>query len=237
MAVNLVDRLDSEWSAIAARPLDVVLNWAQLCDPLTYCRSLSDVLTQIRQAPDTVLSFLIGRYQAHDHLAGRTVLQAMLGKVVKMSYTGIAAEQPDSLNDLVTQMWCQISRYPLERRPRSVAANLALDTLKATQREWTRTGEIPVPPSVVVAELEAQVPTGDPTDEWTAESLIEAAYRLTRITATTRDILVAVYGSEGLSGDAAARRWNCSPSAIRTRCRAAVRDHLVPLGHQIMQAA
>ncbi len=237
MAINLVDQLDAEWNAIAGQPNSTIEDWSRLCGPLATCRSLSDALSEVGHAPDVVLGFLIARYQSNDAMAGRTVLQAMLGKVVKMSYTGMAAAEPHSLDDLVTQMWCQIGRYPLDRRPRSIAANLALDTLKAAQREWARSGEIPVPTSVIVAELEEQAAEPCEIDEWTAESLIHTAYQRTLITRTTRDILVAVYGSEGMSGAAAAQRWNCSATAIRTRCRTAVRDRLVPLARQMMAAA
>ena len=59
-------------------------------------------------------------------LAGRVVLQTMLGKVVRL-----AQAHPDvAVDDFVSALWCRIRTYPLTRRPRRIAANLALDTRK-----------------------------------------------------------------------------------------------------------
>jgi len=237
MVANLVDHLNDEWNRLEDAYDDVCVAWSSRCRPLTSCQTPSQVLKAVRSAPDTVLGFLLQRYQQGDTLGGRIALQAMLGKLVRMSYTGAAAEQPHALNDLVTHMWCQIARYPLNRRPSSIAANLALDTLKAARREWTHTGEIPLPTASVVAELENREPPGPQATEWQAEDLINAAFELSLITETTRDILVAVYGQEGLSGASAAKRWNCSPAAIRTRCRAAIKEQLTPLAQQLLLAA
>lgn len=242
MVANLVDHLDDEWFLLADKSADACIVWSKVCKPLAGCSTPAEVLGAVRHHPDTVLGFLVGRYSDHgETLAGRIVLQSMLGKLVRMSYTATAAEEPHALDDLVTHMWCQIACYPLARRPHSVAANLALDTLKAAQCEWSRAGEIPVPTATAVAMLEDQERpvTRDVMEEiaWTAEGLIGAAFELSLITATTRDILVAVYGPEGLSGMSAAARWNCSPAAIRTRCRAAVKEQLAPMAQQMLLLA
>lgn len=237
MVANLVDQLNSEWTLLADALDQGCSGWAPRCLPLSDCHTPAQVLEAIRSAPDTVLGFLLGRYQAGEHVAGRIVLQAMLGKLVRMSYTGVAAEEVHALNDLVAHMWCQIACYPLGRRPHSVAANLALDTLKAARKEWLRAGEVPAPPAAIVAELESREKPAVEEIDWRSEEIIAAAFRRSLITETTRDILVAVYGSEGLSGASAAARWNCSPAAIRTRCTTAVRERLVPLAHQLARAA
>lgn len=233
MRPNLVDRLDEEWQSLAVLRDDECLSWAAAQLQLSACHSPAQVLQAITYYPDAVLTFLIGRYQSGSALAGRIVLQAMLGKLVRMSYTGTAAGEPRALDDLVTHMWCQIVCYPLARRPSSVAANLALDTLKAAQREWRHHREIPVPLDAVVCEIERrQLPDAD---DWTAAEVIVDAFSLGRITATTRDILLAVY-SEGLSGASAAQRWNCSPAAIRTRCRTAIKTQITPLSRELIAA-
>lgn len=236
MVANLVDHLNKEWSLFADTLDDDCTAWSAQCLPLEGCRTPAQVLAAIRSDPDTVLGFLLARYQLGERMAGRVTLQAMLGKLVRMSYTGAAADQPNAVDDLVTHMWCQIAKYPLDRRPRSIAANLALDSLKAARQEWIRSREVPVPPALVVAELEA----GDPAVqevEWRAEEIIATAFELSLITSTTRDILVAVYGPEGMSGASAAARWGCSPAAIRTRCATAVREQLAPLAQQLLLAA
>lgn len=241
MVANLVDHLNDEWSLLADNPSNTCIVWSSACGPLAGCSTAASVLAAVQHHPDTVLGFLLGRYRDHgETLAGRTVLQSMLGKLVRMSYTAAASAAACALDDLVTHMWCQIALYPLDRRPHSIAANLALDTLKAAQREWLCASEIPVPTATVVARLEDQERpvTRDVIEEiaWTSEGIIDAAFELSLITKTTRDILVAVY-AEGLSGASAAARWNCSPAAIRTRCRTAVKEQLAPMAQQLVLLA
>ena len=236
MTPNLVDRLNHEWATLVLEDADIN-DWASACPPLASCRSLDEVLQSVRSAPDEVLGFLIQRcQQVGDAMAGRTVLQSMLGKLVRMSYTGVAAQETNALDDLVTHMWCRIALYPLSARPVRVAANLALDTLKAAHRDWRAGAEVPVPTTTVINALDAgQLSTSSPATP-SAEGLIDAAHRLGLITRTTRDIIVAVYGPEDLTGDLAAERWSCSPGAIRTRCKEAVRGRLAPHADQLLAA-
>lgn len=242
MVSHLVDHLDDEWSLLADNRTDTCLAWSVLCAPLAGCRTPAGVLAAVRDDPDTVLGFLIGRYRSHgETLAGRIVLQAMLGKLVRLSHSSAAYGEPDALDDLVAQMWCQIAVYPLDRRPRKVAANLAMDTFKVVRRGWLSSGEISMPTYAVIAVLldQERPVTRDVMEEipWTSEGIICAAFELSLITATTRDILLAVYGPEGLSGAAASERWACSEAAIRTRCRTAVKEQLAPLAQQAMLLA
>jgi hypothetical protein len=236
MTPNLVDRLNHEWAALVLDSPDTLTGWCQTCRPLSSCRSLDEVLQSIRSAPDEVLAFLIHRCQLGDMIAGRTVLQSMLGKLVKMSYTGVAARESNALDDLVTHMWCQIARYPLSARPLRVAANLTLDTLKAATQDWRAATEVPVPTTTVVNALDAHQINSDSPTAPSAENLINAAHRLGLITHTTRDILVAVYGPEELSGAMAAQRWSCSPAAIRTRCKEAIKGRLAPSAPVLLAA-
>lgn len=236
MSPNLVDRLNHEWTALVLEDAGVLSCWSDSCRPLSSCHSLDQVLHAIRSAPDEVLAFLIYRCQLGDEIAGRTVLQSMLGKLVKMSYTGSAAREANALDDLVTHMWCQIALYPLSARPLRVAANLALDTLKAAHQDWRTGAEVPVPTTAVINALDAGQVAASFSTTPSAEHLIDAAHRLGLITSTTRDILVAVYGPEELSGKVAAQRWSCSPAAIRTRCKEAVRGRLVPHVDELLAA-
>jgi len=237
MITNLVDHLDTEWSQICEVPDPHCAAWSTQCGSLHDSRTPAQVLAAIPHNPDTALSFLLKRHRQGETLAGRIVLQTMLGKLVRMSYTGVAADVPHALDDLVTHMWCQIARYPLDRRPRHIAANLALDTYKEACREWLDVHDVPVPPGSLNTALEQQPLPSSREIEWTADQIIDAAFTLSLITETTRDILAAVYGPEGLSGASAAARWDCSPAAIRTRCRTAVKEQLAPLAQQLLLAA
>ena len=232
MEPSLVNRLDTEWAEISTQPLPDA--WVGACVQLRPHRTLDDVLLAITADPDLVLGFLIGRAQAGDNLAGRVALQSMLGKLVKMSRTGIAQRTRFAVNDLVTHLWLTIGCYPLQQRPRSIAANLALDSLKAAQREWRagHSAEVPMP----TGDVEDLLGSFELEDRLTVDALIDAAFQLRLITEPTRDILVAVYGAEELTGDVAAKRWNCTPAAIRSRCRWAVREYLAPLARDLQSA-
>lgn len=78
---------------------------------------------------DTYLHALVAR-AAHDPLAARIVLQRLLPPVIsiakrrgKLHSGGIEG----AIGDLVTQAWFVITSYPIERRPRKVAANMVRD--------------------------------------------------------------------------------------------------------------
>lgn len=100
--------------------------------PLRTVGSLDGVLAAVSWHPDPTLLFLLGCSQAGDHIASRAIIQAMLPKLVRITdsvrhgrgFDGILAEAVAAMHELILS-------YPIDRRPYSVAGNLALDTLKA----------------------------------------------------------------------------------------------------------
>jgi len=158
---------------------------------------------------------------------------------VLMAGSGQARQQVHALDDLVGHMWIQISRYPLLSRPQRIAANLALDTLKAALRDWRTTDssiEVSSAPDIVSDVLDEARPAPLSNLSTDTKTLLSAAHRLGLISATTRDVLLAIYGPEELSGQRAAERWGCSPQAIRSRCSRAVRE-LAPHAQTLLAAA
>lgn len=239
MPSQVVNQLNREWQRHVDLNHAQATRWAELCAPLEACLTLDDVLERVSAAPDTVLSFLIERARAGEEIAARTVLQTMLGKLVLMAGSGSARQQPHALDDLVGHMWLQISRYPLHSRPQRIAANLALDTLKAALRDWRTTDsavELPSPPELVNDVLELRCESSGGAPATSTQALLDAAHRLGLVSAATRDVLLAVYGPEELSGQLAAERWGCSPEAIRSRCSRAVRE-LAPHARTLVAAA
>jgi DNA-directed RNA polymerase specialized sigma24 family protein len=75
-----------------------------------------------------------------DQLAGLVLLEALLpGLKAIFGRTLLrAAERDELLALLLAQSWQQLVGYPVERRPRRVAANLLLDIRKYTLRELER---------------------------------------------------------------------------------------------------
>lgn len=233
----LVDALNAEWKALESdrraggyRRAEVG-RWAAEHPPLRSCHDGTDVLAAVGGNPDAVLAALIAVHQTGAHrqgreLAGRIVLQAMLGKLVAMA----RRDPRHSIEDYVGQLWSRIGSYPLSRRPRRIAANLALDTLKAVTRD--RDG-------VVGGEAVALLPASEDqleraglaataagvragVEDLSAHRVLRTACELELIDDQTRRLLTSVY-VEGLSGQQAARRFGISTATVRFRCSRAVR--------------
>ncbi|ABS06095.1 RNA polymerase sigma factor [Kineococcus radiotolerans] len=131
--------LNREWDAIleAGQHNEQVARWSR--GPLRHTSaagvgSVQDLEQACRDAAgsanDTLLLALLRAYQDGEAFAGRVLLQLFLGKIVRMGLpgrTGSTAEEYES--DALEAFWTVMSTYPCDRRPRSVAANLALDTL------------------------------------------------------------------------------------------------------------
>jgi hypothetical protein len=197
----LVDALNREWIALARADLE-------------------GAVEEARRGDDRVLNGLVAAVLVGDRLAGRAVLQSQLGRLVRM-----AARDPVApVDDYVSAFWCVLARYPLERRPVRIAANLALDTLKLVRRDRPWTGRGPVAVPVAGDELESildrpRTPAEEP--EPAAAELIGAGERLRVIDQPTGQLLRAVY-VDGLSGREAAERCATTPGSLRVRCSRAV---------------
>lgn len=225
---QIVDALNVEWHQLSAGQSLPVRRWAARHPALRSCASLGDVLQATGGDPDAAMSALLAERSAGDQLAGRVVLQAMLGKVVKMAGTDPYA----TADDYVAAMWCQICTYPLSRRPAKIAANLALDVLKTVtaERHWVRHGsrvavvshEAILDQICTAANARMELDHGSDLTTLTAAHVVEAAGRLGLIDESTRHVLLSVY-ADGLSGSAAADRHQTTPAMVRFRCSRAVR--------------
>jgi hypothetical protein len=135
-------QLDREWEQIADSLAGrrAVRRWAKDEPVLAGVRSLRHVVDRVNERghadrSDAILLVLV-RHAATDDLAARTVLQAMMPAVKSMTSkfsTCGAWSAEETAAVVVAAMWERIRMYPVGRRPRKVAANLALDT---RQRVW-----------------------------------------------------------------------------------------------------
>lgn len=245
----VIDALNAEWEdlhrdrSLSAQTRSDIARWAHDHPLLSGCRTAADVLSAIRSDPDPVLAVLIDIHQAFrlssggapvaDHLAGRIVLQTMLGKIVAMARRDLR----HAVEDYVGQFWLRIASYPLARRPRRIAANLALDTLKAVIRDSADASASTVP--VTVAELELAglgypaprltATRGLPGSadsqiaDLTAHRVLRTAHELGLVDEPTCRLLLSVY-ADGLSSADAAARHGLSPTTVRFRCSKAIRE-------------
>lgn len=221
---QIVVDLNAEWAGICGE-CDDVLAWTERHPSLTHCLDLADVLASIPADPDAVLGALLWESRAGSSAAARTVLQAMLGKVVLMA----RADPETGIQSFLAAMWERIRTYPIERRPTHISANLALDARKWAQRDSRESHLVrPWAPGDSLAALVDRQRSRESMDHagdlamLTAGDVIKAALDLELIDPAAGDLLQSVY-RDGLSSAEAAQRHLTSPATVRQRCSRAVR--------------
>ena len=185
-------RFDADWDQLAD---------ANLAPPLSV--TAGEALHRARREGDPWLAQLIAAAQGGDELAGRCIVQAVLGRLVAMA----RRDSRLGVDELVGALWLRILAYPLERRPRAIVSNLVLDARKD-----------------VVAELRP-LPVSQPTEprrHAVAANVLVEAVRIGIIDAPIAEVMSSVY-VWGLSGEAAARRHGVTQTTVRWRCSAGMR--------------
>lgn len=207
--------LNHEWQALCGEHPDLPASWRLACGAIPPGTRLEDLLAAVRADPDPVLLGLLTLQRAGDPWAGRVVVQAMLGKLVRMA----ARDAEASLGDYLAAMWERVAFYPVDRRRHRVAANLVLDTLKAVKSHGRpRFDRWPAHH----VEAAVGVPEGDQAWDDAGEVLAEGL-RIGAISELTRSTLHCVY-VEGHTGAEAAAILGASPAAVRQRCSHGVRS-------------
>ena len=223
---SIVEALNRDWDELVHRHRGSMPCWSRRHGALRGCESLDDLLAAAQGQPDAILGALLTEVSTGDQLAGRVVLQALLGRIVRMSSRDPAA----GVDDYVAALWCQIQSYPLASRPVRIAANLSMDTLKAVhgERRWLRQGEVtPWPPEVFWDErhwagVGRAMDGGHDSELLSAAGVLQAGRNRALIDDATHALLVSVYVHE-LSGSEAAERHLTSAASVRVRCSRAVR--------------
>ncbi len=194
-----VAALNREWRDLAHIPV----SWGREEPVLADASDPEGARALVRGRADEVLAALLRLGSRGDPLGHRVVLQALLGRVVRL-----CARRPDLLPDAVSELWVAIVEYPLDRRPRSIANNLA----------WTVHRRLPRPLPGPRAHLD---PVAVPADLDATRTLADAR-SLGLIDGHTHRTLWLVYVA-GLSSTQAAARLGTSPEAVRWRCSWALR--------------
>lgn len=230
---GLFDRLSLEWSelAVAGGTAPALRRWPETQPCLAGVTDLVDLLERIDRATategDALLLALVRLTHAGQQLAGRAALQAMLPKLARMRWSMTRGEDRGWRRDevegqLVGAFWEVLMTYPVARRPRKVAANLALDTLRAVTRTRHPTREIPVADADTVLRAhggEGAGPAPAVGDE--AWALLRDALRHDLVPPEVVRFLATVHlvPAEEWDGDLAA----LSPAALRQRRSRAAR--------------
>lgn len=201
--------LTADWHDVLSSTTLDIRRWRRTRpDLFGGCRSADDVLSAIRAAPDPILGFLIAEHLSEHPHAGRIVWHSMLPKMRAMTRRDPQA----SFEDYTGHLWLRLCTYPLAARPHRIAANLALDTLKAVKTEQVRG-----PGAFELRDTDQ--PVGD---EVTARRILVTARELGLIDAATDQLLSTVY-HHGIGGQDAADRLGISRALVRKRCSQAIR--------------
>ena len=183
---------------------------------------------------------LLTEVSVGDQLAGRVVLQALVGRMVRMAQRDPRA----SIDDYLAHLWCVIATYPLQRRPVRIAANLSMDTLKAVshERRWLARSGITLLPSSESLDglLEATGLDGTPFDslppvDMEVRQVLDAGSWLQLINDSDAALLHSIY-ADGMSGAQAARQLHTSAGMVRVRCSKVVR-HLAAHAVDLAESA
>lgn len=195
--------LNDEWGRLSHAPLPTP--WLLAHDGFGATDTLGDIPGRVREQPDAALLALLTLHRGGDALAARAVIQAMLPKMVLMA----SRDPVSAFDDYLGALWVRVATYPLERRRRAVAANLALDTLKAVSSAARAPRPVPLPAH-----------EADPLAD--AEPVLAAGVRLGVIDERTLRTLTAVY-VDGRTSAAAGQVLGLSADAVRWRCSKGVR--------------
>ena len=240
----LYRQLTQEWADLHTMPStsNTVRRWGRREAALAGYTRPGDVVDAIdagdNERKNAMLLALLRLFQDGQQLAGRTVLQALLPKLVKTSAHAIGCTSStdtwaeDRRHITLAEFWDVMAGYPVERRTTSVALNLALDTLHRISGVRRPTDAIPVDPHDLGDSVDL---TGRPTwitqtpargvDELSADDdllqVIVWGLKQGVITSQEAQLLTASYlpeQSAGFGFATAAEQLGLTQTAVRQRC-------------------
>ena len=253
MTSTLYLRLNQDWTHlnVSASTAASVRRWGRTEPALAGFQRPGDVVDAIDAADqagkDAVLLALLRLMQADDQHASRTLLQAMLPglsntarRIAGKRRLDVGDDSEDVRQAVVGEFWGVAAEYPVARRTSRVAANLALDTLKAVTKEVSRPVPIPFDPTSLFADVnpegdfeiyrrindeaqhEALATVMDGSDpEWDLLTTIAWGVEQHAISRAEAQTLAAVYlpaKTTGWGFDEVAATLGKSRAAIKMRC-------------------
>lgn len=228
-----LERLEREWTSLAAALRSALGRWRAGEPALARHPSAQALIRALHghasyASKDELLGALL-RLARSEPLAGRVVLQALLPGLKRLAGQLLfeAGEREELWELLLANAWEQICCYPLERRPRRIAANILLDTLRPTLRERKRQRRQRSESSAEVA-VSAPPPTDADADVYL---LLANAVAAGAISPLEAEAILAVR----IDGDplaAVAARLGLSYNVLRVRLQRAERRLLLHLGYR-----
>jgi DNA-directed RNA polymerase specialized sigma24 family protein len=132
---QILQALNKEWAAIADSPAArrALMRWSAMHPVLLPASDLNDVI-DLGYRPDIGpdVRLALATLAPADHLAARTLLQELIGGLVKLARR--VGRDDDAVDDVVSLAWERIRTYPVHR-PGSVSGNVLLDVRKRYRRD------------------------------------------------------------------------------------------------------
>ncbi len=143
MPPSLFCSLDSDWCHQATRTSSrqALAHWAERCPALSPFSDLDQMLVHVHRrghpaSSDAVLAALASLAPTDD-LAARALLQALLPGLKALTHSfGWRGDHEETAAAVVAACWERIRTYPINRRPRHIAANVLLDTRQRMIRQY-----------------------------------------------------------------------------------------------------
>jgi hypothetical protein len=230
VASPLYRRLLEEWIHLndIAAVTHTLRDWGSSEQVLAGCRRPADIVDRVDTAgpegADPYLIALIRLCQGGSQLAGRILLQLMLPKLAAMAVrtrgtSGDNAWSEDRRHIIVAEFWAVIAGYPVDRRTRRVAANLALDTLHRVTADTRSRIQTVSTEDVVLHAVDHDSPLRARNDVTSDDDLLHVLAWAVREGVITRDdgrLLAQVYVID--QRDDAASERGITDAALRQRC-------------------
>ena len=171
---KFLDSLDREWATLSSSwtGTRALAAWSE--DPtLQGFAGLPEVIAQLHrrgrpEEADDILHALLRR-APEDEVAARTVLQAMMpGLKSLMSAYRLTGDSEEVATAVIEAAYERIRRYPCDRRPTKVAANLIWDTRQTLWRAAQREAARLAPLEPITEEMADELPAivgPSPTEE------------------------------------------------------------------------
>lgn len=221
MTMTLFSELDAEWPELgASRTAVAALQiWARTDPALEGFEDLRDVVhfvqrSGLRLRGGAVLACLAARAPS-DPLAARALLQVVLYGLIRIAadFRSAAHSDEEAASVVVAVAYERIRTYPIERRPRSIAANILLDTRQGVSRSLCRR-RVPEVLTADVGRHAAEAAGASAADELLG--LIDEAVRTRKLRVDDARLIVSTRVAGVPTAELAALR-GCAPQSLRRR--------------------
>ena len=223
---SVFTQLDREWIDLIRRPTTAneLADACALAGVATPDGLVPAIRREAPEAADPVMAHL-ARQVRHEQgdIAARTLLQLLLPGTCRLAARWwVLGSSEDRAAAAVAAVYARIRRYPLERRPRKIAANILLDA----NQDLARLARRAVIDRQNVAPLDPQLLRGrlddpEPTPGKELRDVIDDAVAAGRVPSQWAALVVATH-IEGDDLPSIARRTGTPVRTLQWRRRAAV---------------